>query len=250
MIMTRSFLILTSACAMLSLNALAQNNQQAKPEDTEVWEPIPKVITPGTSINTAPSDAIVLFNGKDFDQWESETGGPVKWALKNGAMVMVKKAGMIKTKQKFEDFQLHIEWATPAEVKGEGQGRGNSGIFMQDLYELQVLDNFNSRTYSNGQAGSFYKQKIPLVNACLKPGAWQTYDVIWTAPRFNEDGSLKSPARATVLQNGVLVQNNVSLEGPTQYVGKASYHQHGPGPIALQDHGDLVSFRNIWIRPL
>ncbi|MET6996674.1 3-keto-disaccharide hydrolase [Chitinophaga defluvii] len=244
------FFILSSACLMLSLSVLAQNNQQMKPEDTEVWEPVPKVITPGNATNTAPSDAIVLFNGKNFDNWASEDGNPIKWILKDGAMTVVKGGGMIKTKEKFEDFQLHIEWATPAVVKGEGQGRGNSGIFLQERYELQVLDNFNSRTYSNGQAGSFYKQKIPLVNACKKPGAWQTYDVIWTAPRFNADGSLKSPARATVLQNGVLVQNNVSLDGPTLYIGKPAYEQHGAGSIMLQDHNDPVSFRNIWIRPL
>ncbi|WP_143306140.1 3-keto-disaccharide hydrolase [Chitinophaga vietnamensis] len=242
--------LLIAACTMLSFSAMAQNSQQGKPEDTEVWEPVPKVITPGKETLTAPSDAIILFDGKNLDQWESEKGGPAKWEVKNGAVTVVKGTGMIKTKQNFEDFQLHIEWRTPAEVKGESQGRGNSGIFMQEFYELQVLDNYNNRTYSNGQAGSFYKQKIPLVNACKKPGEWQSYDVIWTAPRFNDDGSLKSPARATVLQNGVLVQNNVSLEGKTLYIGKPYYEKHGAKSIFLQDHGNPVSYRNIWIREL
>ncbi|NLR82044.1 DUF1080 domain-containing protein [Chitinophaga eiseniae] len=242
--------LLFAACTLLSATALAQNNGQMKPEETEVWEPVPKVITPGTEVLTAPSDAIILFNGKNLDNWEAEKGGPAQWEVKNDIMTVVKGTGVIKTKQQFEDFQLHIEWRTPAEVKGESQGRGNSGIFMQEYYELQVLDNYNNRTYSNGQAGSFYKQRIPLVNACKKPGEWQTYDVIWTAPRFNEDGSLKSPARATVLQNGVLVQNNVELDGSTQYIGKPSYVKHGPKSIALQDHGNPVSYRNIWIRSL
>jgi hypothetical protein len=238
--------LLFSACTLLALAANAQN----KPEDTEVWDPVPKVISPGTLILTAPSDAIILFNGKDLNSWTTEDGSPAKWEIKNDALTVKAGAGIIKTKEKFEDFQLHIEWRTPAEVKGNGQGRGNSGIFLQELYELQVLDNYNNKTYSNGQAGSFYKQKIPLVNACKKPGEWQTYDVIWTAPRFNNDGSLRTPAKATVLQNGVLVQNNVELDGPTLFIGKPAYTKHGPGSILLQDHGNPVSFRNIWIRPL
>ncbi|HVF96407.1 MAG TPA: DUF1080 domain-containing protein, partial [Flavisolibacter sp.] len=151
----------------------------------------------------------------------------------------------------FGDCQLHIEWRSPAEVKGEGQGRGNSGIFLMGRYELQVLDSYNSKTYSNGQAGSIYKQHMPLVNATRPPGEWQTYDVVFTAPRFSEDSLLKSPARITVLHNGVLVQNNTQLWGGTQYIGLASYQKHGDKePIVLQDHGNPVSFRNIWIRPL
>lgn len=246
----RSIIFVLAACTFTFCSKAQNNNNQMKPEDTEVWEPVPKVVTPGTSTNTAPGDAIVLFDGTSLHQWEAEKGGAAGWEVKDGAMTVVKGAGGIKTKQTFEDFQLHIEWRTPAEVTGESQGRGNSGIFMMGLYELQVLDNYNNRTYSNGQAGSFYKQRIPLVNVCRKPGEWQTYDVIWTAPRFNADGSLKSPARATVLQNGVLVQNNVELDGPTLYIGKPAYKQHGPGPIALQDHGNPVSYRNIWIRTL
>src|SRR5690606_5307750 len=149
-----------------------------------------------------------------------------------------------------EDFQLHIEFRTPEVVKGEGQCRGNSGIFLQEFYELQVLDNYNNKTYSNGQVGSMYKQAIPLANPSKKPGEWQTYDVIWTAPRFNEDGSLQSPARVTALLNNVLVQNNCELKGKTLYIGKPFYEKHGAMSIALQDHGDLVSFRNIWVRKL
>lgn len=249
-IFMRSIIFAFAACIFVTCTKAQNNNGQMKPEETEVWEPVPKVVTPGTSANTAPGDAIVLFDGTNLAQWEAEKGGAPGWEVKDGAATVVKGAGGIKTKQTFEDFQLHIEWRTPSEVVGESQGRGNSGIFMMGLYELQVLDNYNNRTYSNGQAGSFYKQRIPLVNVCKKPGEWQTYDVIWTAPRFNADGSLKSPARATVLQNGVLVQNNVELDGPTLYIGKPSYKQHGPGPIALQDHGNPVSYRNIWIRTL
>lgn len=260
----RNLLLLSAGFTLLALQTMAQKNGQMKPEDTEVWEPVPKVVTPGhpvltngaktftadALIITPPSDAVVLFDGKNLDQWQNEKGGAAGWEVKNGAMTVVKGAGMIKTRQQFEDFQLHIEWRSPAEVKGDGQGRGNSGVFMQETYELQILDSYDNRTYSNGQAGSFYKQQIPMVNACRKPGEWQSYDVIWTAPRFNEDGSLKSPARGTVLHNGVLVQNNVELSGETLYIGKPVYKAHGPKSISLQDHGNPVSFRNIWIRPL
>lgn len=242
-----SSLLVSAALLMPAISADAQ--QKGKPEDTEVWEPVPAVVTPGSG-TAAPSDAIVLFDGKNLDQWESEKGGAAPWTLSNGAMTVAPKKGGIKTKASFEDFQLHIEWRTPSVVKGEGQGRGNSGIFLQSNYELQVLDNYNNKTYSNGQAGSLYKQTIPLVNACKKPGEWQTYDVIWTAPRFNADGSLKSPARITVLHNGILVQNNTELLGKTLYIGKPYYEKHGAMPLMLQDHGDLVSYRNIWIRKL
>lgn len=246
----RKKIVLLSSLLAASSMAFAQQNQQMKPEETEIWEPVPKVVTPGKNCGEAPSDAIVLFDGTSLDKWEGEKGGPAKWEVKDGALTVVKGTGTIKTKQAFEDFQLHIEWRTPAKVLGSGQGRGNSGIFLQEYYELQVLDNYENRTYSNGQAGSFYKQTIPLVNVCRKPGEWQSYDVIWTAPRFNDDGSLKSPARATVLQNGVLVENNVELKGKTLYIGKPYYEKHGAKPIVLQDHGNPVSYRNIWVRPL
>ena len=166
-------------------------------------------------------------------------------------MTVTPGSGEITTKESFGDCQLHIEWRAPSVVKGEGQGRGNSGIFLMSQYELQILDNYNNKTYSNGQAASIYKQLIPLANACRPPGEWQTYDVIFTAPTFNEHGILKTPARITVLHNGVLVQNNATIWGGTQYIGIASYDAHADKlPIILQDHGDLVSFRNIWIRNL
>lgn len=225
--------------------------RQGDPKLTELWEPQPKVVTPGKSAADAPSDAIVLFDGKSTDAWQGRDGNAIKWKVEDGAMTVTAGAGDIRTKQGFGDCQLHIEWRTPAEVKGESQGRGNSGIFFMGRYELQVLDNYNNKTYANGQAGSMYKQLPPLVNACRPPGEWQTYDIIWTAPRFNEDGSVKSQARITVLHNGVLVQNDRVLLGGTQYIGIANYEKHGDKePIILQDHGNPVSYRNIWIRPL
>lgn len=242
-------LIFTAFLAAAAGSAFAQ--QKAKPEDTEVWEPVPEVVTPGEG-TLPPSDAIVLFDGSGFDKWEAVDGGEIKWKLEDGAMVVAPKTGNIQTRQKFEDYQLHIEWRTPAKVVGEGQGRGNSGVFMQGRYELQVLDSYQNRTYSNGQAGSIYKDGIPLVNVCRPPGEWQRYDVIYTAPRFNADGSVKSKARITVLQNGVLVQNNFEIAGLTLYVGEHHYEEggHGPGPIMLQDHNNPTAFRNIWIREL
>jgi len=187
-----------------------------------------------------------------LQNWANSKGEAPVWNVADNCVTVAKGTGTIQTKQVFEDYQLHIEWRSPAEVDPEkkSQGRGNSGIFMQERYELQVLDNYNNRTYRNGQAGSFYKQYAPLVNVCKKPGEWQTYDIIWTAPRFKEDGTLFLPARATVLHNGVLVQNNVSLLGPTEYIGIPKYKAHGPGAIVLQDHGNTVSYRNIWIRKL
>ena len=228
----------------------AQQDEGPDPKETEVWEPEPEVVTPG-ELTAPPSDAIVLFDGTDFSNWEHENGEPVKWQLEDGAMTVVKKTGSIRTKQGFGDCQLHVEWRTPAEVEGEGQGRGNSGIFLQARYELQVLDSYNNRTYSNGQAGSLYKQYMPLVNASRKPGEWQIYDIIYTAPRFDDDGKVVSPAVMTVLHNGVLVQNHSELRGPTVYKGQPQYEQHDDRePIVLQDHSDPVSYRNIWIREL
>lgn len=223
------------------------------PKLTEYWVPEARVVSPGKTSQDPPSDAIVLFDGKDFSQWKSANanGGDIKWKLGENAMTVVGGTGGIMTKDGFGDCQLHIEWRTPAEVKGEGQGRGNSGIFLMGRYELQVLDNYNNKTYVNGQAASIYKQLPPLVNACRPPGEWQTYDIIFTAPKFYENGAVKSQARITVLHNGVLVQNDAVLLGGTQYIGVANYEKHGDKePIMLQDHGNPVSFRNIWIRPL
>ncbi len=218
---------------------------------SRIWHPVPPVIDPGKTAADAPSDAVILFNGKDFSNWEKTNGEKVKWSLADNAMTDVKDAGDIRTKKGFGDCQLHIEWRTPGEVKGEGQGRGNSGIFFMGRYELQVLDSYKNSTYVNGQAGSMYKQHIPLVNACRPPGEWQSYDVIFTAPRFNKDSSLQTPARITVLQNGVLIQNNVTLWGNTVNEGIPQYIKHADKlPLVLQDHGDPVSYRNIWIREL
>lgn len=228
---------------------MAQERPTLDPKLTEVWEPVPSKVTPGDN-NAAPSDAIILFDGKDLNEWTGVDGGAAEWFVEDGCMTVKSRAGGIKTKQEFGDFQLHIEWRTPAEVKGEGQGRGNSGIFMQERYELQVLDSYESRTYSNGQAGSMYKQGIPLVNACKGPGEWQTYDVIYMAPVFTEKGSLKSPARITVLHNGILIQNSFELRGPTVYDRIPMYEPHGEASLMLQDHGNPVSYRNIWVREL
>jgi hypothetical protein len=229
----------------------AQVRVGGDPKLSEVWQPEPRVITPGKTSQDAPSDAIVLFNGKDLSQWQSTNGGEAKWKLKDNYMQVAPGTGIIQTKKSFGDCQLHIEWKTPDTVRGESQGRGNSGIFLMGLYELQVLDNYNNRTYSNGQAGSIYKQSMPLVNVCRPPGEWQTYDILFTAPRFNNDSTLKSPARITVLQNGVVVQNNFSLWGGTEYIGIPVYKMHAEKlPLALQDHGNPVCYRNIWIREL
>ncbi|ULQ55082.1 DUF1080 domain-containing protein [Flavihumibacter rivuli] len=245
--MNRYLFILTIA---LGMTASSHAQQQGDPKATEVWTPVPKVVDPGNT-SKAPSDAIVLFDGKNLDQWVSaKDGGKAGWTIENGVLTVKAGAGDIKTKDVFGDCQLHIEWRTPAKVESEGQGRGNSGIFFMQQYELQVLDSYNNQTYSNGQAGSLYKQHMPLVNACRPPGEWQTYDVIFTAPKFKEDGSLLSPARVTVLHNNVLIQNNVELKGKTLYIGQPFYEKHGPGSIQLQDHGNPVSYRNIWLRKL
>ena len=234
---------------------------QGDPKATEVWSPVPRVVTPGKTFADAPSDAIVLFDGKNLDQWESanDTTKAAGWNVAGGIMTVDKKAGNIQTKQRFMDYQLHLEYRIPENITGSDQARGNSGVFLASTgpgdagYEMQVLDNYNNKTYVNGQAASIYKQYPPLVNACKKPGEWQTYDVIWTAPRFNEDGSLKSPAKVTAFHNGVLVQNNVELKGPTLYIGTPSYKAHGASPLKLQAHGDPsapISYRNIWLREL
>jgi len=239
----------------------ANAQEKPKPADTEFYTPVPAVVSPGATNSSAPSDAIILFDGKDLNEWVSvKDNSPAKWIVNNGAFTVDKTTGNIETKRKFTNYQLHLEWQIPSNITGEGQARGNSGLFLAstgggDLgYELQILDSYNNKTYTNGQAGSIYKQTTPMVNANRKPGEWQSYDVIWTAPIFNEDGSLKSAAKVTVLFNGVLIQNNFELAGPTQYIGKAAYSKpHGACPIKLQSHGDKsepISFRNIWIREL
>lgn len=209
----------------------------------KVWKQ-PKIVDPGTS-STAPADAIVLFDGTDMSAWK----GGEKWVIADGAATV--KGGGVQTKQSFGDCQLHLEWASPVEVKGSGQGRGNSGVHLMGRYEVQILDSYDNTTYFDGQCASIYKQHPPLVNACRKPGEWQTYDIIFTAPRFNDDGTLKSPAYLTVLHNGVLVQNHFPLEGATAWHKPPEYLKHAEKePISLQDHGNPVKFRNIWIREL
>ncbi|MBC8054130.1 MAG: DUF1080 domain-containing protein [Sphingobacteriaceae bacterium] len=235
----------------LLLTAIFCRAQRGDPALTELWSPVPAVVAPGYTSLDAPSDAIILFNGKDASQWQTKDDKPHSWKVADNMLTIPSLGGDIKTKQSFGDCQLHIEWRTPAVVSGEGQGRGNSGIFLMGRYELQVLDSYNNSTYSNGQAGSIYKQHIPMVNASRAPGQWQVYDIIFTAPQFFESGALKSPARMTALHNGVLILNNVTLWGATQFIGVPKYEKHAlKEPLLLQDHRNPVSFRNIWIREL
>jgi hypothetical protein len=251
---------------MLFINSYAQ--QKGDPKLTEIWSPVPKVIIPGkTVIIDAPSDAIILFREKkDTINWVSKKGKPFNWQADENSITVVPFAEDaeysteekqrnavqgLQTKQAFGDCQLHIEWRSPAVVKGDGQGRGNSGVLFMGRYELQILDSYNNLTYSNGQAGSVYKQYMPMVNVCRPPGEWQSYDIIFIAPQFKNDSTLKSPARMTVFQNGVLIQNNVELWGSMQFIGIPKYEVHAAKePLLLQDHRNPVSFRNIWIREL
>jgi hypothetical protein len=255
---------LPALATLLSISAAlsAQQAPKPKPEDTEVWTPVPAIVTPGATEAAPPSDAIVLFDGKNEDEWVSaQDHTPAKWTVSDDILTVSKASGVgnIETKRKFKDYQLHLEFRIPANITGSGQARGNSGVFLastgtgDDGYELQVLDSYNNTTYVNGQAASIYKQGPPLVNPNRKPGEWQTYDIVWTAPRFNEDGSVKTPAYVTVLFNGVLVQNHFELKGQTLYVGKPFYKAYDRAPIKLQAHGDKsepLSFRNIWVREL
>jgi len=240
----------------------ANAQEKAKPEDTEVYTPVPPEVTPAKKAGAAPSDAIVLFDGSNLDQWvmADDRDKPAEWLVGKGILTVNKKVGNIETKKAFNNYQLHIEWRVPSNITGSGQARGNSGVFLASLgkgdagYELQVLDSYKNKTYTNGQAGSIYKQFVPLANPTLPPGEWNTYDVVWNAPVFGADGALVKPAKVTVIFNGVVVQNDAELKGPTQYIGQASYQQaHGASPIKLQAHGDKsepLSFRNIWVREL
>ena len=225
------------------------NGQDKDPKVTELWEPVPPKVKPAEAGNP-PSDALILFNGEDLSKWESARDGAALWKIEGDVMTVVPESGAIKTKDEFGSIQMHVEWRAPEEIKGDGQGRGNSGIFLMGKYELQVLDSYNNETYHNGQAASIYKQHIPLVNASKKPGEWQSYDIVFTAPVFGESGRVIHPAYITVLHNGVLVQNHVAIWGPTQFRGLPTYSKHGKGPIILQDHNNPVSYRNIWVREL
>lgn len=241
------------ACTLLFLSALvasaAVNQSRGNPTLTEVWDPVPPKIDAGDAEH-APSDAVVLFDGTDLTEWRGRDGAP-GWKVENGTLTVVPDTGTLITRRSFGDVQLHIEWRSPSEVVGEGQDRGNSGVFLMGLYEVQILDSFDNLTYSNGQAGSIYKQFIPEVNASRAPGAWQSYDIVFTAPRFAADGQLEQPATMTVLHNGVLIHNHVTLRGPTVFIGEPAYEAHESKlPLTLQDHDHPVSFRNIWIREL
>jgi hypothetical protein len=252
-----------SACASLLVSvALAANPAPKKkavdptPElppatATQIWEPVPPVI--GAPAGGVPSDALVLFDGRNLDAWESAKtpAGPAPWKLEGDAMVCVPKSGAIRTKAGFGDIQLHLEFRTPAKVEGTGQGRGNSGVFFMGIYELQILDSYENSTYVNGQAGAIYKQHPPLVNASRRPGEWQSFDVVWVAPRFSVDGRLASPARLTVWHNGVVIQHDAVLKGNTPNRGYPAYKAHADRlPLLLQDHNNLIAFRNIWVREL
>jgi hypothetical protein len=241
-----------SACAVLAASALAQ--------DTEVWTPVPAIVTPGATDSAPPSDAVILFDGKNEDEWVSaQDHTPAKWIVGDGVLLVAKGTGNIETRRSFKNYQLHVEWKIPENITGSGQARGNSGVFLASLgpgdagYELQVLDSYNNTTYVNGQAASIYKQNPPLVNPNRKPGEWQTYDVVWTAPTFNADGTLKTPAYVTAFFNGVLVQDHFQLKGQTLYIGQPFYKAYDRAPIKLQAHGDKsepISFRNIWVREI
>jgi hypothetical protein len=238
------------ACASFA-SAFAAGNPLPPPQATEQWSPeSPVVAAPAGGV---PSDAIVLFDGTDLDAWESAKGdgAPARWKIEGDALTILPRSGGIRTKRSFGDVQLHVEFRTPKEIKGDGQNRGNSGVFLMGRYEVQVLDSHGNKTYVNGQAASIYKQHPPLVNASRPPGEWQSYDIIWIAPRFDPDGKVLSPARVTVFHNGVLVQHDVALKGPTIYRGLPAYTPHADKlPLELQDHGEPVSYRNIWAREL
>lgn len=218
--------------------------------------PLPPVIDPGTASmqnasGRAPSDAVVLFDGKNLSKWAAADGGSAKWKVENGYFEVVPKTGNIHTRDAFGDCQLHVEFAEPTPPHGESQDRGNSGVFLQGLYEIQVLDSYENKTYADGQAAAVYGQYPPLVNASRPPGQWQTYDIVFHGPRFNAAGKLTRPARFTVFHNGVLVQDNLELTGPTAHGERPPYKATPEKlPLALQDHGDPVRYRNIWIREL
>jgi hypothetical protein len=241
----------------ISAQSSSHPGQQASPKEEwtihDMNRPLPPVVDPGPAGPSvpAPSDGIVLFDGKDLLAWTDSKGEPAKWKVENGYMEVVQKAGSIQTKQEFGDCQLHIEWATPEAVSGEGQGRGNSGVFLMNTYEVQVLDSYNNRTYADGMAAAIYGQYPPLVNACRKPGEWQSYDIVFRRPHFDTDGTLLRPARMTVFHNGVLVHDDAELMGPTSNKVRMPYKAHADKlPLSLQDHGTPVRYRNIWLREI
>ncbi len=274
-----SSLVIALLCSLSLANAQEvlqldwQELQKTKPWlKSEQWEPVPEKVTPGF-LTAPPSDAIVLFDGTDLSAWHKPEHGygarmdqvasileaklkhpsftDAEWDVKDGALIVKPGGGAIETKQSFGDIQLHLEWLSPEDPGKKDQQYSNSGVFLMSLYEVQVLNSYENETYPNGQAGSVYKQHIPLVNASRPPGEWQSYDILFSAPRFHEDGTLKKAAHLTVLHNGVVIQNHVKLKGPCVYIGEPYYIPHPEKmPLLLQDHGDKVRFRNIWVREL
>lgn len=246
--------------AALAAAASTTTQAQSDPKATEQWQPVPKVVTPGHTNDAPPSDATVLFDGRHLDPWESSKDhSPARWNVHDGVVTVDKTAGNIQTKEHFRNYQLHLEWRVPRNITGEGQERGNSGVFLASTgpgdegYEIQIMDSWKNDTYVNGQAASVYKQAAPLVNAMRPPGEWQTYDILWTAPVFSTDGKLISPAYVTLVHNGIVVQNHTQLAGETLHAGEPSYAPYTDAPIKLQAHGDRsapISFRNIWVRRL
>lgn len=257
---THKYLLAIVACAFFGELQAQEKFPKPTPmqaQMSEYWTPQPAVVTPGAQNNDAlvpaPSDAVILFDGGNLSQWKSAKGGPAEWKLNNGVFTVDKSKGDIITKRKFGDFQLHIEWMIPKKISGKSQGRGNSGLFLQDKYEIQILDCYNNQTYVNGQTGSVYKQTPPLANAMRKPGEWNSYEIIYKAPTFTKDGRYRTPPTVTVIQNGVLLQNHTTILGTTEYIGFPKVAPHGDGPLRLQSHGDPsepISFRNIWLREL
>lgn len=245
------FALLFILCISTSCAQNVNSEQtEMEPEETEIWEPVPPVVASGNAFIEPPSDATVLFDGTDLSAWESVDGGTAEWTVEDNAFTVAPGTGNIKTKETFGSVQLYVEWKAPDDVEGESQERGNSGVFLNGLYEVQVLDSYENATYVNGMAGSIYKQHPPLANAAKAPGEWQSYNIIFEAPEFNDDDSLAKPGYLTVFWNGVLVQHKAELQGPTVYIGYPEYEAHGEDSIILQDHSDLVSFRNIWVREL
>jgi hypothetical protein len=252
-------LTMAAATGLLGMAVSAQAPAGLRAAELQKWgvhddtRPMPPVVDPGPAFPPAPvpADAIVLFDGKDLSGWTTAKGAPAKWLVKDGYMEVVKGTGAIQTARTFGDCQLHVEWASPSPAVGSGQDRGNSGVFLMNTYEVQVLDSYQSRTYADGTAAALYGQYPPLVNVTRKPGEWQTYDIVFRAPRFDQNGAVVSPARMTVIHNGVLVHDAQELTGPTAHKARPPYKAHADKmPIGLQDHGHPVRFRNIWIREL
>lgn len=251
--LTAVLLLITAATRAQTAEINKANLPSSNPDNAVVYTPLPHVVVPGATFSNAPSDATILFDGKNLDEWTSEDKSPAKWIIANGIVTVNKKAGDIVTKRNFNSYQLHVEWKIPADITGSDQARGNSGVFLSDRYEIQVLDVYNNenKTYVNGMAGSVYRESIPLANPCKKPGEWNVYDIAYTAPEFNDDGTVKSPGRVTVFFNSVMVQNNEEIRGGTSTDKKHVYEKHGAAPLRLQAHGDKsapISYRNIWIR--